>query len=338
MNTTPAAAPLAVIFGAPGPVLTRAQFDFFRDADPLGLILFSRNCESPDQLKRLCAQFREAVGREAPILIDHEGGEHQRMDPPAWPSFPAPAAFGRLYARDPLRAVELARLNGNAIGSLLRAHGIDVDCAPLLDLPVAGADPVIGERAFGSTPAQVIALGRAFVDGMRAAGVTPVIKHIPGHGRALVDSHKQLPTVDVPLGELDRTDFAPFRALAEAPWGMVAHIVYPAIDPERPASTSPVIVEELIRKRLGFGGVLISDCIYMDALAGDLPRRCADVLASGMDIALSSHGDVEAWTRIAAAARPLTRDAQQRLARREIPYETVDVVAAVREIARQLAA
>ncbi|GIL40144.1 beta-N-acetylhexosaminidase [Roseiterribacter gracilis] len=334
MGTTP----LAVVFGTPGTVLTQDQFDFFRDADPLGLILFSRNCESPDQLKRLCARFREAVGRDAPILIDHEGGQHQRMDPPVWPAFPAPAAFGRLYARDPALALELVRLNGNAIGNLLREHGVTVDCAPLLDLPVAGADPVIGERAFGSTPAQVIAMGRAFVDGMRAAGVTPVIKHIPGHGRATVDSHKQLPTVDTPLDELDRTDFAPFRALADAPWGMVAHIVYPAIDPLRPASTSKPVVETLIRKRLGFSGVLISDCIYMDALQGDLAQRCSDVLASGMDIALSSHGDVTDWTKIAAAARPLTHDAQRRLARREIAVETVDVDSAVQAITRQLAA
>jgi beta-N-acetylhexosaminidase len=342
MHASEPAAPLAVIFGTPGTDLTRDQIAFFRDANPLGLILFKRNCESPDQLRRLCARFREAVGRDdAPILIDHEGGTHQRMDPPVWPAFPAPAAFGRLYARDPARAVAAVRLNGAAIGTVLRRHGISVDCAPLLDLPVPGADPVIGERAFGSDPDQVIALGRAFVEGMQAAGVVPVIKHLPGHGRATVDSHAQLPTVDVPLDELERTDFAPFRALADAPWGMVAHIVYPAIDPDRPASTSPLVVERLLRQHLGIGGVLVSDCIYMDALRGDLPARAAAVLAAGMDVALSSHGDVPDWTRIATAARPLTGDAQRRLAQAATPQRTLDLAdidGAVREIARQLAA
>lgn len=334
--------PLAVVFGTPGTELSRAQFDFFRDADPLGLILFQRNCESRDQLRRLCGQFREAVGRaDAPILIDHEGGEHQRMDPPVWPAFPAPAAFGRLYRRDPERALNAARLNAAAIGTLLRQHGITVDCAPLLDLPVPGADPVIGERAFGDTPKQVIELGRAYVEGLLAAGVTPVVKHIPGHGRAMVDSHKQLPVVDIPLDQLDPTDFAPFRALSDAPWGMVAHIVYPAVDPDRPASTSPLVLQQVIRDRIGFGGVLISDCIYMDALAGDLAQRAAAVLASGMDIALSSHGDVAEWTRIAAAARPLTAQAALRLHQQRTAtatFELPDVDTAVREVTRQLAA
>ena len=335
-------APLAVIFGTPGPALSNEQRAFFRDADPLGLILFKRNCETPDQVRRLTEDFREAVGRhDAPILIDHEGGTHQRMDPPVWPQFPAPARFGELYARDPARALIAARLNGRAIGTLLRQHGVTVDCAPLLDVPVAGADPVISDRAFSGDPEQVALLADAFSEGMKVAGVTPIIKHIPGHGRAMVDSHKELPTVDTPLAELDRSDFVPFRHLAAAPWAMVAHIVFPTIDPVRPATVSPLVLDRLIRGRLGFQGVLISDCIYMEALGGTLPERCRAVLAAGMDIALSSHGDVAEWQGIAAAARPLTEETLARLARHAVPAPTeplLDVTQAVGEITRQLAA
>jgi len=335
-------APLAVIFGTPGTVLTDAQRAFFRETDPLGLILFKRNCETPDQVRRLCEDFREAVGRhDAPILIDHEGGTHQRMDPPVWPQFPPPARFGELYAKDPARALVAARLNGRAIGTLLWQHGVSVDCAPLLDVPVAGADPVIGDRAFSGDPEQVALLADAFVEGMKLSGVTPIIKHIPGHGRAMVDSHKELPTVDAPLSELDGTDFVPFRHLATAPWAMVAHIVFPEVDPIRPATVSPLVLQQLVRGRLGFKGVLISDCIYMDALGGTLPERCRAVLASGMDIALSSHGDVEEWQGIAAAARPLTEQSLARLALHSVPAPAeplLDVVEAVREIHRQLAA
>ena len=335
-------APLAVIFGTPGPSLNDDQRAFFREANPLGLILFKRNCETPDQVRRLTEDFRAAVGRhDAPILIDHEGGTHQRMDPPVWPAFPAPARFGELYARDPARALVAARLNGRAIGTLLRQHGITVDCAPLLDVPVAGADPVIGDRAFSGNPEEVSLLADAFVQGMRAAGVTPIIKHIPGHGRAMVDSHKELPTVDAPLSELDASDFVPFRHLAAAPWAMVAHIVFPEVDPVRPATVSPLVLEQLIRGRLGFQGVLISDCIYMEALGGSLPERCRAVLAAGMDIALSSHGDVAEWQAIAAAARPLTEVSLARLAGRSVPPPSeplIDVADAVREITRQLAA
>ena len=335
-------APLAVIFGTPGTVLSDDQRAFFRETDPLGLILFKRNCETPDQVRRLCEDFRDAVGRhDAPILIDHEGGTHQRMDPPVWPAFPAPARFGELYQKDPARALVAARLNGRAIGTLLWQHGVTVDCAPLLDVPVAGADPVIGDRAFSADPEQVALLADAFVEGMKLSGVTPIIKHIPGHGRATVDSHKELPTVDAPLTELDATDFVPFRHLATAPWAMVAHIVFTEIDPARPATVSPRVIEQLIRGRLGFKGVLISDCIYMDALGGTLPERCRAVLASGMDIALSSHGDVGEWQGIAAAARPLTDASLARLALHSVPAPALpllDVAQAVREILRQLAA
>ena len=335
-------APLAVIFGTPGTVLTDAQRAFFRDSDPLGLILFKRNCETPDQVRRLCEDFRDAVGRhDAPILIDHEGGTHQRMDPPVWPQFPPPARFGELYQKDPARALVAARLNGRAIGTLLWQHGVSVDCAPLLDVPVAGADPVIGDRAFSGDPEQVALLADAFVEGMKLSGVTPIIKHIPGHGRAMVDSHKELPTVDAPLTELDATDFVSFRHLATAPWAMVAHIVFPEVDPVRPATVSPLVLRQLVRGRLGFRGVLISDCIYMDALGGTLPERCRAVLASGMDIALSSHGDVEEWQGIAAAARPLTEESMARLALHSVPPPAeplLDVAEAVREIHRQLAA
>lgn len=334
-------APLAVVFGAPGPELTADQAAFFRDADPLGLILFKRNCINPDQVRRLCDQFRDAVGRaDAPILIDHEGGEHQRMDPPVWPAFPAPARFGRLYAKAPDLALRAARLNGAAIGGLLRDHGVTVDCAPLLDVPVGGADPVIGERAFSPDPDAVAALAREFVAGMAGAGVTPIVKHIPGHGRATVDSHKARPVVDTPLEALDGSDFKPFMALADAPWAMVAHVVYSAVDADRPATVSPKVVETLIRGRLGFHGVLISDCIYMESLEGTLAERARAVLDAGIDIALSSHGDVDEWAPIAASVRPLNPDALDRLARRSIhgPVEPlVDVQDLLGEIVRLLA-
>ncbi|HYC01868.1 MAG TPA: glycoside hydrolase family 3 N-terminal domain-containing protein [Azospirillaceae bacterium] len=334
--------PLAVVFGAPGTVLTREQKDFYRDADPLGLILFKRNCEAPDQLRRLCAEFREAVGRaDAPILIDFEGGEHQRMEPPVWPAFPAPANFGRLYRRDPERALASARLNGAAIGALLADHGVTVDCAPLLDVPVAGADPVIGERAFGDEPEQVAALAAAFMEGMLEQGVVPIVKHIPGHGRALVDSHKARPVVDTGLEALDATDFLPFKRLADAPWAMVAHVVYSAVDPIRPATVSPAVLGQVVRGRIGFGGVLVSDCIYMDSLEGTLAERCAAVLAAGMDVALSSHGDVAEWTAIAAGARPLTDAAAARIeaaARMAGRSGRFDVAGALAEIGASLTA
>ncbi|HYE49265.1 MAG TPA: glycoside hydrolase family 3 N-terminal domain-containing protein [Azospirillaceae bacterium] len=340
MTTTSGKRPLAVIFGAPGPVLSREQLAFYRDADPLGLIVFKRNCETPDQLRRLTGDFRDAVGRDAPILIDFEGGEHQRMEPPVWPAFPAPAAFGRLYRRDPAAALAAVRLNGQAIGALLAEHGITVDCAPLLDVPVTGADPVIGERAFGEDPEQVTALAAAFVEGMLSAGVTPIVKHIPGHGRALVDSHKLRPVVDTPLEELDATDFLPFRRLNGAPWAMVAHVVYAQVDPVRPATVSAEVLEQVVRRRIGFDGVLISDCIYMESLEGSLAERCRLVLDAGMDIALSSHGDVEEWTAIAAGARPLTDAAAARLeaaARQVARAGAFDVAGALEEIRGRLA-
>jgi len=332
--------PLALVFGTPGPDLTPDQRAFFREVDPLGLILFKRNCISPDQVRRLCDGFRDAVGRaDAPILIDHEGGEHQRMDPPVWPAFPAPARFGELYRRAPDRAVRAAWLNGNAIGGLLYAHGITVDCAPLLDVPVGGADPVIGDRAFSADPDAVCALGRAFVDGMSGAGVTPIVKHIPGHGRAPVDSHKARPVVEDPLDILDASDFKPFRALSGAPWAMVAHVVYSAVDPALPATVSPTVVDRLIRGHLGFPGVLISDCIYMDSLEGSLAERCRAVLEAGLDIALSSHGDVAEWTPIVAAARPLSDAALARLRAGRIapPAGTVDVEEALAQVRELLA-
>lgn len=340
MATPASSRPLAVVFGTPGTILSADQRAFFRDANPLGLILFKRNCESPDQVRRLCGDFRDAVGRaDAPILIDFEGGEHQRMDPPVWPAFPAPATFGRLYARDNAAGLRAARLNGAAIGTLLRQHGVTVDCAPLADVPVAGADPVIGERAFASDPEIVTLLARAFMEGMETAGVTPIIKHIPGHGRALVDSHKDRPFVDTDLATLDRTDFLPFARLNRtAPWAMVAHVVYSAVDPVNPATISRDAVRTIIRDRIGFDGVLISDCIYMESLGGTLAERAAAVLDAGLDIVLSSHGDVAEWVPIAAAVRPLTADSAARLARPMAPRAPdLEVEAALAEIRALLA-
>lgn len=339
-STSSARQPLAVIFGAPGPKLTADQKAFYRDADPLGLILFKRNCETPDQVRRICGDFRDAVGRaDAPILIDFEGGEHQRMDPPVWPAFPAPAEIGRLYARDPLAGLTAARLDGLAIGSLLREHGISVDCAPLLDVPVGGADPVIGDRAFAGDPDSVTVLAGAFIQGMLDSGTLPIVKHIPGHGRATADSHKERPVVATGLDELDSTDFLPFRRLNRSPWAMVAHVVFSAVDGDHPASISPTVVREVLRRRIGFDGVLISDCIYMESLAGSLAERAASVQAAGVDIVLSSHGDVDEWMPIAAAVKPLSPASAARIAAANATLPTPptgDSAAALAELRRLL--
>ena len=313
--------------------------DLFATARPLGFILFGRNCETPDQVRALVADLRAAVGRaDAPVLIDQEGGRVARLRPPHWRALPAAARVGAIAGRDPVLAGEAARLCGRLIAADLVSLGIDVDCAPLIDVPVAGADAVIGDRAFASDPALVADLGRAFRNGLEAGGVTPVIKHIPGHGRALVDSHHRLPRVETSLADLRSRDFAPFRALADAPWAMTAHVVYTAID-DRPATLSAAVIERVIRGEIGFDGVLISDDLSMNALSGTVAERALAALDAGCDLALHCNGELDEMRTVAAAVPTMSAAARARLERAEAarrPPEPFDAAAGVARLAALL--
>ncbi len=307
--------PRAVVFGCSGPALTQVERDFFRDSDPLGFILFQRNCDNPDQLRRLVVALRDAVGRaDAPVLIDQEGGRVARLKPPHWPAYPAPAAIAALGGAV---AKEAAWLGARLIADDLAALGITIDCVPVLDIPVAGADAVIGDRALGDEPAVVATLGRAVCEGMLAGGVLPVIKHIPGHGRATVDSHHALPRVDAARTTLAASDFAPFRALADMPWAMTAHIVYADIDAGAAATLSRTVIAQVIRAEIGFDGVLVSDDLSMRALGGSFADRAAGALAAGCDVVLHCNGDMTEMTEIAGAAGRLTPAARRRVDRAE---------------------
>ena len=308
-------APLAAIFGCAGERLSEAERRFFADADPLGFILFARNCRAPAQLKALIGELRAAVGRaDAPVLIDQEGGRVARLKPPHWRAYPPPARLAALP--DPL-AEEAVRLGARLIADDLARLGITVDCLPVLDLPAAGADPVIGDRAYGVEPERVARLGRAACEGLLTGGVLPVVKHIPGHGRAAVDSHHACPTVSAPRDLLSRTDLVPFRRLSDMPWAMTAHIVYAAIDPEAPATLSPRVIAGVVRGDIGFDGVLVSDDLSMQALGGGIGERARRALAAGCDLALHCNGDPREMDAVAAAARPATPAAVARLARGE---------------------
>jgi beta-N-acetylhexosaminidase len=288
----------------------------------VGFILFKRNCERPDQVRALVSALRETVGRaEAPVLIDQEGGRVVRLQPPHWRKYPAPATLGALGGERARKAVHLvARL----IADDLAALGISVDCVPVLDVPQPGADPVIGDRAYSRDPAEVARLGKAACDGLLEGGVLPVIKHIPGHGRAGVDSHSVLPRVTVSRAELDATDFVPFRSLAAMPWAMTAHIVYTAVDAETPATLSPLVIHRVIRASMGFDGVLVSDDLSMNALGGRIGARAARALAAGCDLALHCNGDAVEMTDVAAVAAPLTPNARRRLDRAEAQRHAPD--------------
>lgn len=307
--------PRAVILGCAGPALSDAERDFFADADPLGFILFERNCHDPDQLRGLVDSLRRAVGRvDAPVLIDQEGGRVARLGPPHWERRPPARAFGRLAESDGRAAREAAYLNARLIAADLATLGIDVDCAPVADVPVEGAHDVIGDRAFSHDPATVASLALAVCEGLIDGGVQPVIKHIPGHGRARADSHRELPVVDAPLAELEKTDFVPFRAMGFTAWAMTAHILYTAIDETQPGSASPRVIGDVIRGDIGFDGVLISDDIAMRALHGGVGERAASVLAAGCDLALHCTGDLDEMIEVSRSVGPLSREARVRLA------------------------
>lgn len=305
----------AAIYGPEGLELTPDERRFFKDADPAGFILFRRNCADLEQLQHLTDSLRDVTGRvDLPILIDQEGGRVARMRPPVWPAFPAAERFADLYRAAPSSAIEAARSNARALGLMLRSCGINVDAIPLLDVRQEGAADIIGDRALGSEPMQVAALGRAVLDGLGSVGVLGIIKHMPGHGRALVDSHHELPVVTADAEELE-VDLEPFERLASAPMGMTAHVVYSIWDAQRPASMSPIVIRDIIRGRIGFNGFLMSDDIGMEALAGDFGSRASGVVAAGCDAALHCSGKLAEMVAIAAAVPAMSSEGEARLAR-----------------------
>jgi beta-N-acetylhexosaminidase len=334
-------APRALILGCSGTSLTAAERRLFKFANPLGFILFARNCETPEQVGALVAELRRSVSRpEAPVLIDQEGGRVQRLKPPRWRQAPAAAEFGALAARDLDAALAAVRLNHRLIAAELTALGIDADCVPVLDIPTADAHGVIGNRAFGNDPALVAKLGRAAADGLLAGGVLPVIKHIPGHGRATADSHHEMPAVGASWDELVATDFAPFKALADLPLAMTGHVLYRAVDAQKAATISPIVIDRVIRRHIGFDGLLISDDIGMQALQGGYAQRVAAILAAGCDIALHCSGKLDEMEDAVAAAAAMTPQAVKRWERaraRLAPPAPLDQTAALSELDRLLA-
>ena len=304
---------IPVFFGLAGPRLTASERAFFNERNPAGYIVFKRNIVDHEQLLELTDTLRDLAGRDLPILIDQEGGRVARLGPPGWPAFPPAAAFGGLYATAPVSAIEAARLNAQALGLLLRDVGITVDCLPLLDVRDPAGHGIIGDRAYAEDPMWVAALGRATLDGLHEKGVVGVIKHIPGHGRARVDSHETLPVVDASRDELER-DFAPFRALSDAPMAMTAHITYTALDPVDCATLSAKVIGETIRGDIGFDGLLMSDDLGMKALGGTFRDRTRRCLAAGCDIALHCSGDFAEMVEVADAAGEIAPRAAERLA------------------------
>jgi beta-N-acetylhexosaminidase len=330
----------AFITGVGGLALTAAERAFLREARPWGMILFKRNVETADQVAALTASFREAVGTNAPVLIDQEGGRVQRLGPPHWPSYPAAAVYGRLYSRDRSEGLAAARLGARLIADDLYRLGIDVDCLPVADVPAADADPVIGDRAYGATPDQIAVLAGAAADGLLEGGVLPVLKHLPGHGRATADSHLRLPVVNATREELDATDFAAFRPLSALPLGMTAHVVFTAYDPVTPATTSVTMVQQVIRDSIGFKGLLMSDDVSMGALSGSIAERTRAALAAGCDLVLHCNGKLDEMQAVAAESPPLADEAARRadaaLAARRAPA-AIDTVEARRTFAAMLA-
>lgn len=303
----------AAILGCAGTTLSAEEVAFFRDVKPWGFILFKRNIADPEQVRALTAALRDTVGRpDAPILIDQEGGRVARLQPPHWKTHPPGRAYGELVANDPLVAREITRLGARLIAHDLRAIGVNVDCVPVLDVPDPLGHEIIGDRAYGDTPEQVATLGRAAAEGLLAGGVLPIIKHIPGHGRAMSDSHLELPVVKAKLAELDARDFAPFRVLSDMPMAMTAHVVYTAIDRKRPATTSKKAIKQVIRKSLGFDGLLMSDDLSMKALSGDFRQRAKDSLSAGCDVVLHCNGDMAEMKAVMSGVGGLSKEARRR--------------------------
>jgi len=301
------------VFGIAGLSLTADEKAFFRDSDPAGYIIFGRNIDSKAQLRTLTNELRAMHGRDdLAILIDQEGGRVARMQAPLWPKFPAGEVFDKLYDIAPATAIEAARLNAQAIAVTLNEVGITVDCHPLLDVRQPDANNVIGDRALGSEPMRVAALGRAILDGLQRGGVVGVVKHLPGHGRTSVDTHKALPTVTASDEELE-LDLAPFQTLNKAPMGMTGHLLFTAWDAETPSTLSKTVVQDIIRDRIGFDGLLFTDDLDMEALSGTVPERAERAQAAGCDIALNCWARMDDMTGIAERLVSMSEKTQQRL-------------------------
>jgi beta-N-acetylhexosaminidase len=326
----------AFITGVSGLTLSAEERDFMRTQRPWGFILFKRNIDTPEQVSALAKELRKSVDEpDAPILIDQEGGRVQRFGPPHWPVYPSGAVFGTLYDIDRKLGLTAARLSARLIAADLIDLGVTVDCLPLADVPIAGADAVIGNRAYGTEPGKVAAIARAVTEGLEQGGVLPVLKHIPGHGRATADTHFRLPVVDTPRAELERTDFAAFQPLADLPMAMTAHVVFSALDPAQPATTSATIIEQVIRGRIGFQGLLMSDDVSMNALAGSIAERTRAIVSAGCDMVLHCNGDLDEMREVARETPELSGKARQRaeraLASRKAP-RPFDRVAARAEL------
>src|SRR5450432_4520187 len=326
----------AFITGVSGPELTAAEREFIATERPWGFILFKRNIETPAQVILLVRELRAAIGNpDAPVLIDQEGGRVQRLGPPYWPVYPPGAAFGVLYDIDRAAGLTAARLSARLMAADLVELGVTVDCLPLADVPVAGADAVIGNRAYGTEPGKVAAIARAVTEGLEQGGVLPVLKHIPGHGRATADTHFRLPVVDTPRAELERVDFAAFQPLADLPMAMTAHVVFSALDSAHPATTSATIIEQVIRGVIGFQGLLMSDDVSMNALAGSVAERTRAIFAAGCDVVLHCNGKLDEMRAVAAETPELTGEAlvraERALASRKQP-EPLDRQAARAEL------
>lgn len=303
----------AFITGISGTSLSGEEKAFLRETRPWGAILFKRNIVDKNQVAELVYEIRAILeSGEAPILIDQEGGRVQRLSPPIWPAYPPGAVYGALYDLDQGAGIVAARLGARLIADDLASLGITVDCLPLADVPVVGSDPIIGDRAYGTTPGKVAAIARAVAEGLAEGGVLPVLKHIPGHGRANADSHLGLPVVDTAEAELARVDFAAFRALADLPMSMTAHVVFSAIDPIQPATTSATMIVRVIRGTIGFDGLLMSDDVSMNALSGSIAERARAALAAGCDVVLHCNGRMEEMREVAENAPPLSGRAGER--------------------------
>lgn len=303
----------SAIFGCAGQTLTDDERRFFKDADPWGFILFRRNCETADQTRALCAQLRDSVGRDAPILIDHEGGRVSRLSPHIVPKRPAMGDLGILAARaGEAVAIEAAHQIGEILARDSRLVGCTVNCAPMIDVRMPGADDIVGDRAFSEDVELVAKLGLAQAEGLLAGGCLPIIKHIPGHGRAMCDSHLALPRVDAPCATLEVVDFAPFRQLGHLPLAMTAHIVYEDIDPDHPATLSNKVIDEIIRKQIGFDGLLMTDDLSMKALEGSFTERAANSLKAGCDLVLHCNGEMGEMVAVAEGISPLSVEATRR--------------------------
>jgi beta-N-acetylhexosaminidase len=322
----------AAILGCAGLTLGREERAFFRDVKPWGFILFKRNVDTADQVRKLVDDLRACVGVDnAPVLIDQEGGRVQRLGPPNWPKYPPGRAYGDLAGNDPLVRREITRLGARLLAHDLAALGINVDCVPVLDVPDPSGHEIIGDRAYGTTPEEVAMLGRAAAEGLIAGGVLPVIKHIPGHGRAMADSHMDLPVVEARYEDLAARDFAPFKVCSDMPMGMTAHVVYTAIDRKRPATHSKKAIGEVIRGEIGFDGLLMTDDLSMKALKGDFTKRAKAALSAGCDVILHCNGDMDEMKAVVAGTRTLkgrsaerARAALARLAKAPEPFDDAE--------------